>query len=81
MKNYKELKEEYIQSLKSERFGGWLFAIIIPVVLIFLWIFGNPELWSIRQKLITTITGLIFSYFLGIHKIRECNKKIKEENL
>lgn len=82
MKTEKELREDYINSLNREKYSAVLLITISIIVNILLWIFGNPEMWSLKEKIITTIiTGIIFVYGFGFSKISEANKKLREEGV
>ena len=69
-------KEFYISSLESKRFSGWLFAVMLSLFTIALWIWGVPELWSLRQKISATIFSIIIVYGMGIREIKEANREL-----
>jgi len=71
-------KEHYIESFKSQRFGGWLFVILITLVTIIVWIFGAKDLWPLRSKIILTIVGGFIVYAFGYIKIKLANKELKD---
>lgn len=76
--NYKEeYYNQLIEEEKSKRFRGWFFLVVLPILTIFVWIFGVAELWSLKDKLILTGITIFFSYGLGYFQIKEANKEIK----
>jgi len=74
----KKYKEHYIGSFKSQRFGGWLFVILISLLTIFVWIFGVKDLWPLKNKIILTIVGGFIIYAYGYLKIKLANKELKD---
>ena len=71
-------KEFYISSLESKRFRGWLFVVLLSLFTIALWIWGVPELWSLKQKISATIFSTIIVYGMGIREIKEANRELSE---
>jgi hypothetical protein len=72
-------KRAYIDNIKSRKFKGWTFAIIVSVVIIFLWLFGVPELWPLKNKIFVTAIGAFIVYGMGIREILEAKKELKKE--
>ena len=69
-------KEFYISSLESKRFSGWLFAVMLSLFTIALWIWGVPDLWGLNQKIGATIFSAILTYGMGIREIKEANREL-----
>lgn len=75
-----DYKAKYYQELKDEQekevLGAWIFIILIPIVNILVWIFGNPTLWTLKDKLWCLGISLVVFFLMGIWKRNTAKKEI-----
>jgi len=78
MKINKELRENYVASLKSNKSGGWFFIIFALIYVSFVWIFGSKDIWTLEGKILLTLFFIVLSIGMGLVRIKEANRKLKE---
>jgi cytochrome c biogenesis protein CcdA len=79
MKDYKKLYyNDLIAEEEKKRFSGWFFCIMLPAVIIFVWLFGVPELWPLKQKIWLTIVGGVVTLIMGYWQVKGTKEEIKK---